>query len=35
MQWLVSAALAPLFALSASVLYFALRDSVSQDGWSD
>jgi hypothetical protein len=34
-QWLVSAAVAPVAALSASVLYFALRDGVSQDGWSD
>jgi hypothetical protein len=34
-QWLVSAAVAPLAALSASVLYFTLRDSVSHDGWSN
>ena len=34
-QWLVSSAVAPLAALSASVLYFALRDSLSEGGWSN
>jgi hypothetical protein len=34
-QWVVSAAVAPVFALSASVLYFALRDSASHDGWAN
>ena len=34
-QWAVSAAIAPVFALSASVLYFALRDSLSEGGRSN
>ena len=33
-QWLISAAIAPVAALSASVLYFTLRDAAANDGWA-